>query len=396
MHKPAVLNNTINAPVKFFMEAGVCLSDITPTLQEKGRISALQLGFLIVTFVIATSDVFLPGFVYEEAAQDSWLSVLIGTAASILLVLVFLQLGLDHPDRTFIQYTCDILGKPLGKAAGLFYVYFFINLCEAVTRELSEILVIAFNPVAPIFVYNLVTLLVAAYAVSRGLEVIARVNQILLPAGITILVLITFVNLPNMDLVNYMPVLAAGLAPPLRGSVLIQAWILESFFILQLIPYVKEKNKIRKYTIFSILIIGMGLMLGITIIAVFGPLTGKLLFPALEFVRFAKIGKYLQNLDITIMGVWLTGIFVKVTVALYISLQSLVQVFEIKGSNHLIIPMVILVLALSSAPARVVEIYHFAHYILPFYTFFAAFIIPSLILLVSKLRKNRPNPGGGN
>ncbi len=43
------------------------------------------------------------------------------------------------------------------------------------SRELGEIFVIAFNPVSPLVVYIIVALTVAAYAVSEGLEVIARV-----------------------------------------------------------------------------------------------------------------------------------------------------------------------------------------------------------------------------
>jgi len=38
---------------------------------EKGRISAIQLSFLIITFVISTADVFLPAYVYQESKQDS-------------------------------------------------------------------------------------------------------------------------------------------------------------------------------------------------------------------------------------------------------------------------------------------------------------------------------------
>jgi len=72
---------------------------------EKGKISAFQLSLLSITAVIATADVFLPSYVAQEAQQDSWISVILGTASSMLIVMMFLALGLSFPDKTIIQYS---------------------------------------------------------------------------------------------------------------------------------------------------------------------------------------------------------------------------------------------------------------------------------------------------
>jgi spore germination protein KB len=358
---------------------------------EKGRISALQLFFLVITFVIATADVVLPAYVYQEAGRDSWISVIIGTLSSLLLMLIVLKLGLKYPGKTLLQYSCDILGRPLGKVVGFIYIYYFIGKTKAVTRELSEILVTAFNPETPLAIYSLITLLVALYAVSEGLEVIARLNQVLLPLGFFIIIFITIVNIPEMDLKNYLPILAEGVVPPLRGALLIQSWLLESFVVLQLIPYVREQERIKKYVLVSILVISLGLMFGVSIIAVFGPLTGRLLYPALEFVRYGKIGKYIQNLDITIMGLWITGIFIKIALFIYLAFHGIVQLLELRDGKRLLLPLVLLIFAASVSTPRILEPYQVMHYIVPIYIQVPAVIIPLLLLVVSLLRGTAKN-----
>jgi spore germination protein KB len=351
---------------------------------EKGKISAFQLSLLSITAVIATADVFLPSYVAQEAQQDSWISVILGTASSMLIVMMFLALGLSFPDKTIIQYSCDILGKPLGKLVGFIYLYYLVDIGSAVARE---IFVTAFNPESPLIIYPLITLLVASYAVTKGLEVIARVNEFILPAGIGILAFLAIVNIHESDVRNFLPIMTNGILPPVKGGILIQSWLLEIVIILQLVPYVRDKKNIKKYTAISVGILGLSMALGVLIFAVFGRMTGRLLFPALEYARFANIGEYVKNLDITIMAVWITGMFIKAAIIYYAIVLGLSQLCGLKTYKTMILPVGLVLLSISMATSeRIVSLYNFLHRIMPFYSFFVAFAIPALLLAVAKIR----------
>lgn len=361
------------------------LSSIT---MEKGRISVLQLALLTVTAVIATADVFLPAFVAQESKADSWLAVIIGTALSLVVLNIALWLGLKFPDKTIIQYSRDILGNFLGSVVGLIILFYFLSLSWKVTRELGEIFVIAFNPDAPMIVYCVFVVLVSAYTVSNGLEVICRVNELILPVGGFVLLVIGILNIPNLDLKNFLPVLENGWYQPFKGAILIQSWIIEAFFILQLIPFVKEKDKIRKYSCISVMLLAFSLEMGVLTIGIFGPLTGKLLFPALEYVRFVKLGTYIQNLDVFIMGVWITGIFVKITIFYYCSVLTASQIFKFKSYKTLVLPLGILIVTFSIVTSKtIMEFTKLLHYIFPFYSFSVTFFIPLLLLTVNFLKR---------
>jgi len=121
---------------------------------------------------------------------------------------------------------------------------------------------------------------VASYAVTKGLEVIARVNEFILPAGIGILAFLAIVNIHESDVRNFLPIMTNGILPPVKGGILIQSWLLEIVIILQLVPYVRDKKNIKKYTAISVGILGLSMALGVLIFAVFGRMTGRLLFPA--------------------------------------------------------------------------------------------------------------------
>lgn len=362
-------------------------TSVTSVGREK--ISVLQFSFLIITVILATADVFLPALVAQQAGRDSWFSVIIGTIISIIIVNIFISLALKYPDKTFVEYSCDILGKPLGKlAGGIFLYYIFIIACIS-TRNLGEIFVIAFNPKTPIAVFIITIILLAAYAVGKGIETISRMNEILLPVGIMVLIGISALNFKELDFNYFLPIMYDGIIPPLRGSILIQAWMIETIIILQLMPFLKDKKKIRSSVTASLVVVGLGLQIGVLIIALFGLATKFFMFPALEFVRYASFGENFRGIDITIMSVWLGGAFIKISAFTYIFIMGLAQLINIKSHKDLIVPGGVLIATYSMVFSRnVMEETYFIGFIKPFYSLSVVFLLPTLLLLVSTLRKN--------
>ncbi|PRX33580.1 spore germination protein KB [Orenia metallireducens] len=358
-------------------------------LLEKGRVSNFQITLLVITLVIATADVLLPSFVAQQAQQDSWISVIIGTISGLVFINLYLILGLKHSDKTIVQYACDILGKPLGKIVGFMYIYFFFFNTAITARELQEILGLFFNIETSIF--NLLIIAVAAYSIYGGLEVIARLNNMLLPLGMLTLVFIGVLNIPKMDFNYFLPVLFKGIVPPLRGALLIQTWLLKSIVLLQLIPFITKKEKLHRNISIATVLLGNALMVGVLLIAIFGPLTEHMIFPALGYVRVIRFGQYIEHIDAIIMLIWLTGIFINIAIYYYAAILGLAQLFSLKSYKPLITPGGILIICFSIIVAKnQTALLDFIHYIYPFYVSTIAIIIPAILLLISTIKnKNR-------
>jgi len=364
------------------------LNKTSITSVGRERISSKQLLFLLITLIIATADVFLPAFVAQQAGRDSWISVIIGTISSIIIGNIFISLGLRYPDKTFVEYSCDILGKPLGKLAGAIFLYYMFLITSIITKQLGEIFVVAFNPETPIIIFIALSILLASYAIGKGIEVISRINEILLPVGVIVLVGIGVLNLNELNFNYFLPVMYDGILPPLRGAILIQSWMVETVTILQLFPFIKEKKKIRRTVTISIVALGIALQIGVLTIALFGSATKIFMLPALEFVRYASLGEYFRGLDITIMGVWVGGIFVKMSIFFYVFTTGLAQLLNMKSYKELILPVGVLIVTFSMVFSRnIMGGIYFSNFIFPLYSFFVVFLLPVLLLLVSMLRK---------
>ncbi|MTI49623.1 MAG: hypothetical protein FH761_17465 [Firmicutes bacterium] len=355
---------------------------------ESGRISAFQLSFLVISTVISTIDIFFPAYVAQDAMQDSWITVIITTIATFISIAIYFKLAFRYPNKTIFQYSCDILGKPLGKIVGIVYIHHILIVASSVARDFSSLYVSAFNPQAPIVIYHIMMVLLAGYTVWLGIEVLARTNDILLPIGILVLGIVVALKMPTLNFMNFLPIMYHGIKPALKGSIVLYGIMLDSIICLQLIPFVKDKKNIKKNIYISIIFLGFALEMGVLAIALFGPLTEKFIFPALMYVRLTPIGDFIENLEITILGIWIAGVFVKLTIFYYFTVLGIAQVFNFKNYKFLIIPVGITIIVFATtAVDRIATFFHITHYVHPIIAATMGIIIPAILLVIVMIKE---------
>lgn len=356
--------------------------------KEKIQISPVQLTFLCITLVISTADIFLPSFVAREAKRDSWISVILSALMMIPVVFIQLKLCSNHKGKCLVEICTETVGSFVGRIIGILYAFYFLVIVIGAIISLSIVLNIAFLDLTPPWVIVVISILVVIYGAGKDLEVIARVNEILLPAGIGTLVFLLLLNVNEYDFNFYRPVLADGIIPPLRGSIIILGYLAETVVILQMVHFINKPEKVNAAVFTGLLVTCAGILAGTLIYAVFGPLTEIFVIPSLELARFSSIGKYIQNLDVFILAIWITGIYVKIMIFIYSGSYTLAQIFKLKDYKSVIFPIGFFIsgIAVSTINERVTEL-DFMHYIIPVYSIVMALFIPGILLVVSIIRK---------
>ncbi|MFZ5644242.1 MAG: GerAB/ArcD/ProY family transporter [Bacillota bacterium] len=365
---------------------------------ESARVSLFMGGILYYTFIISTVDIFVPYHIVRQAGRDGWISVLITMAEMLPGAAVAIALTLRFPRQTIIEYLQLILGLWPGRLLGLAYIFFLLVLGSTTLREFEEIMTIAFLQLTPKIVFGAVALVLSSYVVFSGIEAIYRVNGAVIPIGVLFLFFVGLSTLPRADFTNYLPVLEQGIGPPIHGSFLLFANLMEGFIILSLLPFVNNPRGVVKAALISIPALGISLLLGTIAIAVFGAeLSKKILMPALEMSRLIEIPG-IPRLDMLIMLGWFAGIFIKISVIHYLLVLLSAQLAGLGTYKPLIIPFGILLISLSIYMfPNVIELVDF---IGSSYTYFLVafeFAIPLILLFIAWSRRlkagDQTNPG---
>lgn len=361
-------------------------------MPEKGKINTVQAILLMVVMVLPTAFLFVTSVTSHLAKQDGWISLLLAIFTAQIIGWVAVSLSLRFPGKTLFQYVELILGRWPGKLAAFLYVLWYIHINGEIIREYGSFLVAAFMPETPISVFMLLILAISAYAVRNGLEVFSRINEIILPLILLMVVVMTILVTQEMDIKRLLPVYVEnGPIPIIKAAFMPAAWMSEIVMMVVLTPYLRKTEDAYKVAATATLITGIFLLISfVGGIATFGPeVNAGWLFPDLNKVRMIHLANFLERLEVTVMVVWVAGALVKITVFYWAAVLGSAHWLELRDYRPMVLPVGIILFATSILlHDSILDLFTFLGTTWPPFaltTFQGGF--PLLLLLIALLRR---------
>lgn len=360
---------------------------------EKAKISLYQLFVLILLFELG-SAILVPLAI--DAKQDAWLAILLGMAGGLFLFWVNYRLFLYYPELTPPEYMQKLLGKIVGTIIAFCYIIFFMYTAARVLRDFGEMLLTFAYLETPLLIVNALLMLVIIFAVSKGIEVVARTGELFFVSiyflAITGFILIVFSGLIDMN--NLKPVLEQGIFPIAR-VVFTQTLYFpfgETIVFSMIFPYITKRKSVKKIGLFAMLLSGINLTITMAInIGVLGvDLASRSQFPLLSTIQSIQVAEFLERLDVFFMISLVICIFFKVSIYFYAAVASTAVIFKIKEPSMLTYPMgmVVLFMSVTIASSYAEHLKEGLKFVTGYLHPFFLVIIPLLLLGIAFL-KNR-------
>lgn len=217
-----------------------------------------QISFILYCIIIGYGVINIPKNAAEAAGTGSWLSILIATIIFMVIAYMITYLQYIYAGETLYEYSSRLVGKLITHIfVVIFGIYFFVNF-SMIIRLYAEIIKLTILINTPITYICILFYIVICYALTKGLNVIARmceiygflnlvgfifVNSLLITKGNSLNIRPLFVI---EDLTSYLKA-TSSMALPFLGMEM-----------LLFIPISKTKNKnILKYTTLMIGFIGI-------------------------------------------------------------------------------------------------------------------------------------------
>ncbi|MFB9756173.1 endospore germination permease [Paenibacillus hodogayensis] len=303
---------------------------------------------LVIFFTIGTSILIAPSGLAAEAKQDGWLGCIIGIALNLLVVLLYVVLAERYPGLSLVQYCEAVLGRWLGKAAGLLFVAFFYLLASLMIGDLGFFLASQIMPETPMEVVQILFIIVVGLAVRAGLAVYSRAAEIFFPWLLLLLAVLIVPLVPKLQLHNVTPVLEYGIKPVLKSGFSLFG-LQETVVMLMIYPLVsKGKGRIRGLVLGTA--IGGFVLFIITLwsIAVLGAsLSANQLFPAYTLAKNINIGHFLERVEGVMIFIWILSIFVKIAITFHSVALGTAQLFRVSDEKPFVWPLALGMLAIS-------------------------------------------------
>lgn len=301
-------------------------------------ISNLQASILIFIFITGSAVVIGIG---GEAKQDAWIAILIATIFGILLFRYYLFL-MEMSNETNLFTLFDLcFGKWVGKGLTIVYVFYFFYIAARVLRDFGELMVTTIYNSTPIEVVDILLMLVVAFILQKGIEVLARSSEIFIPY---ILFFILFIGIGiwasgELEMSFLEPILGNGIKPVAKTIFpdVLGFPFGELIVFTMLFSSMTFKKKTNRILLGAVGVGGMTLVY--TTIIQIGTLgvsiRERASFPLLTAAREISLLNFIERVDLLIVFTVLFGIIVKVSLFFYGGLKGLEHIFHIPFRKHI-------------------------------------------------------------
>jgi len=357
---------------------------------EKGKISTIQLEFIMVPTIIATGVLSIPSIAGKLSLHDMWMTPIVGSIVGFITVFIVWKLHQLYPKMTPIEYSEKILGKVVGKLFSLFLVIFYFHNTGLVVKQYVNFISgnVMFH--TPSIVFTIGIIFVSALAVRGGIEVIARsaviCTTIYTSTALTLLLLIK-----DMDFGLMLPVLENGVLPVIKGGLVYNAWFSEFFLLSFIFPFINDQKKGLKSGMKASLYVMLILTyVNFFVLTILGVSSVNQFYPVYSIVRNISVMEFFQNFEVLITASWVLGNFIKVSVFLYAASLGLAQLFKLSNYRIIVFPLSLLLVLISywDLPNILVLVDYITR-IQPFYFLLVQTFLPLCLLFIALVRRKR-------
>lgn len=305
----------------------------------------------IILFVIRSTPALaaLPFLTSADARQDAWLSTVVAMAVTLLLALSLAALGSRFPRESAVQYSIRLLGPWAGRAVIISFLFIYLFFASLELRIYADMIITGFLHETPLLFVNIAMVLLAAVAAYAGLEVFARVADLIFPLFLIAVLLSLLLPLLQADWGNLQPVLARGWAPVLRGTLTSTGLVTYLSVMAMLIPSLDRPQKAVPWT--ALAVFGSFLVWFFSVIAVLGVIGevegARSLFPVLRMIRSVSFGIFAERIEALVIIAWGLGIFIGLATFQYAGALGVSHLFGLRNYRPLVLPMAVIWVALS-------------------------------------------------
>lgn len=350
-----------------------------------------QVFWLIVTLQVVMTVLLTIGSAVSAARQDAWISYLVAGAVGVGFIFIVGQLNILYPNRTFVEYSREILGKWLGTLVAFVYFLYFVGVLAVMFRQYADLIVEILLPRTPVIVPMIGMMLVVMYVAAKGPAVIGRCGELFGPLVIVGICLPLILTLFDAKWRNLLPVYAdGGWRPILRGAVTPVTFFGDSIMLAMLLAFTRDPRQATRQAVRAGLVSGLVTMLAtLVVVAVFGPnLPSGMLYPFFMLIRYVSIADFFENFDAMGIVVWVTGVFVKLSIFMFANCYGIAQWLGIRKWKRIIWFVAPLAIVLAMTPRNfIVSSVIIPRYIsTPYFLTLSVGILP-LLWIVALVRK---------
>ncbi|MEK3695610.1 endospore germination permease [Paenibacillus sp. FSL R10-2199] len=328
-----------------------------------------------------------------ESGNSSWIALLLAILLAVPLMLVYSRLHVLFPGKDLYDMLIAVFGAVLGRMLSCLYIWYALHLGSLVLRNFGEFSKTVALTATPMIAPMLVIGLLCVWVVGAGMEVLGRSSKFLLLFSLMVIVFIELLSVPKYEYHHLKPLLDSGWGLVLRdtaGSFTFP--FAEIVIFLGAFNVLPAKGSARRVLLSGTLIAGM-IIIVVTLrnLLVLGPdILSSLYFPSYVAVSRINIGDFLTRIEGSSAIIFVTALFIKASLCLYVTCNGVSKVFKLKSYRSVVLQMGLIMVYLSGFIYKdIMEMQYFAYHIYKVYALPFQVVIPVMLWITAEILSRR-------
>lgn len=359
-------------------------------MDSNNKISIRQT--MVIFFIAIASPIIrvIPRFSAEIAQEASWVMPIVGIIFFIILLYILNAIIGKKNNHSLEDVFYDVFGKLIGKTIILVYIIWTVLLIAIYLRYFAD------RMTASIFIstpnrFFIATMSALIYIVVRkDIKFFARYIEFFSVIFVVFLFLSFFVAIPNVKIINLLPVDTTCFIPILKSSFPLMGMLAYITFMFFLGDKISDKENFKKHIKkISIAIFLMSLIVILMTVGPFGyKLTQQFNLPFFMFFKSIELLNIVERIESVLITFWTVTDFCIITTFTYIAMKLIKKNFNLKSSKQIITPLLFItyILALFIC-TNIFEMKDLSLQILIPGNVIMGIVVPIILLIVGKIRK---------
>ncbi|MHA6534489.1 GerAB/ArcD/ProY family transporter [Paenibacillus sp. BAC0078] len=354
---------------------------------SKENIPAGQAISICILFIIGSS-LFMG--VSGQSGNSSWIALIFAILLAVPLMLIYARLHKLFPGKDLYDMLITVFGAIFGRVLSCLYIWYALHLGALVLRNFGEFGKSVALTSTPMLVPMLVIGLLCIWVVKAGLEVLGRSAKFLLLFTVTVLVLLELLSIPKFQYHHLLPVLDSGwrlVATDTIGTFTFP--FAELVIFLGAFSVLPKKVSAKRVLVSGVLLAGV-IVIFVTLrnLLVLGPnILSSLYFPSYVAVSRINIGDFLTRIEGSSAVLFVTALFVKVSLCLYVTCNGVAKVFKLSSYRSVVLQMGLIMVYLSDfIYENIMQMEYFAYHIYKIYALPFQLVIPVLLWITAEIQ----------
>ena len=354
-------------------------------MTKKPLISVSQLFCMLFISRMVVNLTYNPLLSGGDSMWDHIVSAGISFVLIFVLFIPIYWLYSRRPGLNLIDDAYFLLGR-FGAVVGVVYGLYYLLVC-CYTLSLYDLFVSnVMNPRTSLLLLSIAVALSACYGAFKGIEALARTSGIIFFLILASMVFLICALVSEVNPINFTPVFYDGPEQSVKGVLLMlgRSSCLPALAVLM--PLAKGNLKKGFITWNTCVYASIALVITV-VVGALGDYLKTQMVPIYAAANVAQLGVF-QRMDALYIGIWTMGLFVKISLFLYLFSLSIKRLVGEKAARVSILlgAAVVVAVSLTAVEVRAVSRFLYNLYFIFGCTMVVTLVIPILLLSLDFIR----------